>query len=104
MQEHWSENKMKDYGALQKLERLAERVEEKVRLLEEENTALKNQLLIYQKQLSDQGAALEDFKNQIKISKIVRNIPVENKASAELKGRIDDYIKEIDKIITYLSD
>ncbi|SEJ68318.1 hypothetical protein SAMN05192553_10877 [Cyclobacterium xiamenense] len=95
---------MKDYGALQKLERLAERVEEKVRLLEEENTALKNQLLIYQKQLSDQGAALEDFKNQIKISKIVRNIPVENKASAELKGRIDDYIKEIDKIITYLSD
>ncbi|WP_375585437.1 hypothetical protein [Cyclobacterium xiamenense] len=95
---------MKDYGALQKLERLAERVEEKVRLLEEENTALKNQLLVYQKQLSDQGAALEDFKNQIKISKIVRNIPVENKASAELKGRIDDYIKEIDKIITYLSD
>lgn len=95
---------MKDFEALHKLERLTEKVEQKVRLLEQENTALKNQLLSYQKKLSDQEEALEDFKNQIKISKIVRNIPVENKASAELKGRIDSYIKEIDKIITYLSE
>lgn len=95
---------MKDSEELQKLERLTERVEQKVRLLEQENTALKNQLFSYQKKLSDQEEALEDFKNQIKISKIVRNIPVENKASAELKGRIDSYIKEIDKIITYLSE
>lgn len=86
------------------MERLSEQVEQKFSRLEEENTALKNQLLEYQKKLSDQEEALEDFKNQIKISKIVRNIPVENKASAELKGRIDDYIKEIDKIITYLSE
>ncbi|WP_162342083.1 MULTISPECIES: hypothetical protein [Cyclobacterium] len=95
---------MKDFEELQKLERLTEQVEQKVRLLEQENSALKNQLLSYQKKLSDQEEALEDFKNQIKISKIVRNIPVENKASAELKGRIDSYIKEIDKIITYLSE
>ncbi len=95
---------MKDFEELRKLERLTEQVEQKVRLLEQENSALKNQLLSYQKKLSDQEEALEDFKNQIKISKIVRNIPVENKASAELKGRIDSYIKEIDKIITYLSE
>ncbi|AEL24591.1 hypothetical protein [Cyclobacterium marinum] len=95
---------MKVYEELQRLESLAEQVENKVKLLEQENTALKNQLLVYQKRLSDQEEALEDFKNQIKISKIVRNIPVENKASAELRGRIDDYIKEIDKIITYLSE
>ncbi|GAB2995426.1 hypothetical protein GCM10027284_12590 [Cyclobacterium sediminis] len=95
---------MKVYEELQRLDNLAEQVENKVKLLEQENTALKNQLLVYQKRLSDQEEALEDFKNQIKISKIVRNIPVENKASAELRGRIDDYIKEIDKIITYLSE
>lgn len=95
---------MKVYEELQKLETLSEQVEKKIRLLGQENTALKNQLLVYQKKLSDQEEALEDFKNQIKISKIVRNIPVENKASAELKGRIDDYIKEIDKITTYLSE
>ncbi|MFO7823169.1 MAG: hypothetical protein R6V72_04465 [Cyclobacterium sp.] len=95
---------MKVFDELQRLERLSEQVEQKVSRLEQENSALKNQLLDYQKKLSDQEEALEDFKNQIKISKIVRNIPVENKASAELKGRIDDYIKEIDKIITYLSE
>ncbi|MBD3630203.1 hypothetical protein [Cyclobacterium sp.] len=95
---------MRVFDELQRLERLSEQVEQKVSRLEEENIALKNQLLEYQKKLSDQEEALEDFKNQIKISKIVRNIPVENKASAELKGRIDDYIKEIDKIITYLSE
>ncbi|WP_339905856.1 hypothetical protein [uncultured Cyclobacterium sp.] len=95
---------MRVYEELQRLDNLAEQVENKVKLLEQENTALKNQLLVYQKRLSDQEEALEDFKNQIKISKIVRNIPVENKASAELRGRIDDYIKEIDKIITYLSE
>lgn len=95
---------MRVFDELQRLERLSEQVEQKVSRLEEENTALKNQLLAYQKKLSNQEEALEDFKNQIKISKIVRNIPVENKASAELKGRIDDYIKEIDKIITYLSE
>ncbi|NHE55511.1 hypothetical protein [Cyclobacterium plantarum] len=95
---------MRVFDELHRLERLSEQVEQKFSRLEEENTALKNQLLEYQKKLSDQEEALEDFKNQIKISKIVRNIPVENKASAELKGRIDDYIKEIDKIITYLSE
>jgi DNA-binding protein H-NS len=88
---------------LQRLKILSGQIEKKVKLLEQENTALKNQLLANQTKLSEQEEALEDFKNQIKISKIVRNIPVENKASAELKGRIDDYIKEIDKIITYLS-
>lgn len=79
---------MKVYEELQRLENLAEQVENKVKLLEQENTALKNQLLVYQKKLSDQEEALEDFKNQIKISKIVRNIPVENKASAELRGEL----------------
>ncbi|SHN03594.1 hypothetical protein SAMN04488057_105357 [Cyclobacterium lianum] len=95
---------MRVFDELQRLERLSEQVEHKVSRLEQENTALKNQLLDYKKKLSDQEEILDDFKNQIKISKIVRNIPVENRASAELKGRIDDYIKEIDKIIAYLSE
>jgi hypothetical protein len=95
---------MKINEELQRLEILSGQIGKKVKLLEQENIALKNQLLANQMKLSEQEEALEDFKNQIKISKIVRNIPVENKASAELEGRIDDYIKEIDKIITYLSE
>ncbi|MFC4872764.1 hypothetical protein [Negadavirga shengliensis] len=92
------------FEELQRLEKLAEQVARKVRLLEQENTALKNQLLSYEERMREKEEALEHFKNQIKISKIVRNIPVENKESAELRGRIDNYIKEIDKIITYLSE
>jgi hypothetical protein len=95
---------MKINEELQRLEILSGQIEKKVKLLERENIALKNQLLANQIKLSEQEEVLEDFKNQIKISKIVRNIPVENKSSAELKGRIDDYIREIDKIVTYLSE
>ncbi len=86
------------------MEKLAEQVERRLQLLEQENNALKTQLSACKNEMKEKDDALEHFKNQIKISKIVRNIPVENKASAELRERIDDYINEIDKIITYLSE
>jgi chromosome segregation ATPase len=92
------------YEELQRLEKLTEQIMRKLQLLEKENNALKDQLLGCQKEILGKEEAIEHFKNQIKISKIVRNIPVENKESAELRGRIDNYIKEIDKIITYLSE
>jgi hypothetical protein len=47
---------------------------------------------------------LEDFKNQIKIAKLVNSIPVEEMESAELREKINNYIKEIDNIIAYLSE
>ena len=73
-------------------------------MLEKENEELHKELLESQQTIREKEDALENFKNQIKISKIVSNIPVENNASAELRGRIDNYIKEIDKIITHLSE
>lgn len=45
---------------------------------------------------------LQNFQNQIKIGKIVESIDVEG-GSSELKARIDEYIREIDKCITHLS-
>ncbi|WP_226390492.1 hypothetical protein [Penaeicola halotolerans] len=47
---------------------------------------------------------LNDFQNQIKITKLVKSMPVENIEAAELKKRINQYIKEIDHIIAYLSE
>ncbi len=44
-----------------------------------------------------------DFKNQIKISKIVDNINPEDGSVSELKKKVDEYIQEIDKCIAYLS-
>ena len=88
---------------LKRLERLASQVSVKIQQVSQENAALKQELLDTKNLIKQKEESLEHFKNQIKISKIVKNIPVENKASAELKERIDSYIMEIDKIIDYLS-
>jgi len=89
---------------LQQLQALANRVTRKLEQLELENQSLRDQLGGLKSEMEEKEASLEHFKNQIKISKIVNNIPVENIASTELRNRIDNYIKEIDKIITYLSE
>ena len=91
------------HDELQRLERLANQVVRKIHVIEQENAVLKQELAEAQKLAREKEESLEDFKNQIKISKIVNNIPVESKASAELKERINNYIKEIDKIVDYLS-
>jgi predicted nucleic acid-binding Zn-ribbon protein len=92
------------HDELHRLERLAFQVSKKIELLEAEKSALQDELTYAQSRLKEKDEALDHFKNQIKISKIVNNIPVENMESAELRARIDNYIKEIDKIITYLSE
>lgn len=89
---------------LQHLQQLANKVTRKIEQLELEKQSLAEQLDHLKQAMQEREASLEHFKNQIKISKIVNNIPVENIASAELRNRIDNYIKEIDKIITYLSE
>ncbi len=91
------------HDELQRLERLANQVTRKIQWMEQENAALKQELAGLKKLVQEKEESLEHFKNQIKISKIVSNIPVENKASTELKERINNYIKEIDKIVDYLS-
>ncbi|HNP18075.1 MAG TPA: hypothetical protein PKL31_06555 [Fulvivirga sp.] len=71
-------------------------IKEEVGLLKEENNELKQVL----KQKAEQ---LSSFQNQIKISKIVGEIDSDGKDATELKRKIDDYIKEIDKCIVHLS-
>lgn len=85
------------------MEKLANQVTRKLQLMERENAALKQELSDAKNLVRQKEASLEHFKNQIKISKIVKNIPVESKTSAELKERINSYIKEIDKIVDFLS-
>lgn len=86
------------------MEKLAGQVTRKLQHVEHENAALKQELVEIRNLVKQKDESLEHFKNQIKISKIVNNIPVENIASAELKERINNYIKEIDKIVAYLSE
>jgi chromosome segregation ATPase len=71
-------------------------IKDEVVLLKEENGELRQVL----KQKMEQ---VNSFQNQIKISKIVGEIDSDGKDATELKRKIDDYIKEIDKCIVHLS-
>ena len=63
--------------------------------LEGENEELRSLIKVKDEQIFN-------FQNKIKISKIVNEID-EGEDSSELKRKIDDYIKEIDKCIAHLS-
>ncbi len=67
----------------------------------------KDQLLQKNDQLQAEVEALKaqlsDFQNQDKIAKIVSSTTVEKEESAELKLKLNEYIKEIDRCISHLS-
>jgi len=76
-----------------------------------EHTGLKRELADCKKENSALKSAVEKqkedllfFQNQDKISKIVSSIAEDTHKSTELKLKINEYIKEIDKCIAYLSD
>lgn len=56
-----------------------------------------------QTELDGLKAQLVDFQNQHKIAKIVSSTTVEKEESAELKLKLNEYIKEIDRCISHLS-
>lgn len=71
-------------------------LKEEIKILKTENQELKSSV-------KGRDEQLFNFKNQIKISKIVDNINPEDGSVSELKKKVDDYIREIDKCIAYLS-
>lgn len=71
-------------------------LKEQLRTLKLENSELKDGLRTRDEQLTN-------FKNQIKITKIVDQIHPEDGSVSELRKTVDDYIREIDKCIAHLS-
>ena len=55
------------------------------------------------KTIQAQNDELKSFKNKDKIIKIVEGVTGGDEKSAVLKHKINEYIKEIDKCIAYLS-
>jgi hypothetical protein len=53
--------------------------------------------------LRSRDEQMHHFRNQIKITKIVDNINPEDGSVSELKKKVDEYIREIDKCIAHLS-
>ena len=71
--------------------------------LKHEVSALKTENSELKQHLRNRDEQLGSFKNQIKITKIVDNIHPEDGSVSELKRKVDEYIKEIDKCIAHLS-
>jgi chromosome segregation ATPase len=72
------------------------RVRQELAQTQSENNQLRENLKAQEDQIAS-------FQNRIKISKIVDRIDTDGEDSTELKKKLDDYIKEIDKCIRYLS-
>jgi hypothetical protein len=71
-------------------------LKEDVKALKLENSELKSAVRTRDEQISG-------FHNQLKITKIVDNLHPEDGSVSELKKKVDEYIREIDKCIAHLS-
>ena len=84
------------HGKLQSLLDAHQSLKEERAKLTEENEALRGQIEGLEMQLSD-------FQNQDKITKIVSSSTVEKEEATELKYKLNEYIREIDRCIAHLS-
>ena len=71
-------------------------LKDEVKRLKGENQELKSFIKVRDEQING-------FHNQLKITKIVDSINPEDGSVSELKKKVDDYIREIDKCIAHLS-
>ena len=71
-------------------------LKEEIKTLKSENQELKAAIRIRDEQIAG-------FHNQLKITKIVDNLHPEDGSVSELKKKVDEYIREIDKCIAHLS-
>jgi hypothetical protein len=85
-------------------------LERKIRLLmtqysqeKKSNDDLINKNVELKNLLDSKEQQIRDFQNKIKISTIVDSISVGESEATEVKIKIDDYIKEIDRCINQLS-
>ncbi|HXA02406.1 MAG TPA: hypothetical protein VNW99_10485 [Cytophagaceae bacterium] len=86
-------------------------VEGKLHQLISEHSSLKKELkasieenISLRGLIERQNQDLKNFQNQDKISKIVSSMAEDTQKNTELKLKINEYIKEIDKCIAHLSE
>lgn len=85
-------------------------LERKVMILLNEHKTLKDEMRSLKlenhelrEDLKKRDEQVVNFKNQIKITKIVDQLNPEDGSVSELKRKVDEYIREIDKCIAHLS-
>jgi hypothetical protein len=71
--------------------------------LKDELKALKTENQELKSAMKSRDEQISGFHNQLKITKIVDNLHPEDGSILELKKKVDEYIREIDKCIAHLS-
>ncbi len=71
-------------------------LKEEIKTLKTENQELKAAIRVRDEQITG-------YHNQLKITKIVDNLHPEDGSVSELRKKVDEYIREIDKCIAHLS-
>ncbi|WP_420385325.1 hypothetical protein [Roseivirga sp.] len=90
----------------QKLVGLEKRIQELIKAYQSErsrNNQLEQTNQSLKAEVEGLQAKLTDFQNQYKIAKIVSSTTVEKDEAVELKNKLNEYIKEIDRCIAHLS-
>jgi SMC interacting uncharacterized protein involved in chromosome segregation len=89
---------------LQKLEKLAVLAGKKLEAISADNEQLRARLAQLESEIQGKEQEIHHFKNKIKITNIVDNRPVNPEDATEMSDLINNYIQEIDHLITYLSE
>ena len=97
------QNDLFDIAKLEQLEnkvkKLLEKFVEQKQDLKEAQT--ENEML--RKELDFKNKELQIFENHQKISKITDKVVLDSKSSTDFKNKINEYIKEIEKALSYLN-
>lgn len=99
-----SENKPSELTGLSELERKVKELVKKYYQLKEKYRIALEEIEKLEKESQQQRHELNNFQNQFKISKIVTSIADEQPDHTQLKSKINEYIREIDKCIAHLSE
>lgn len=88
------------YRIEQKLTKLITRYNQAQEALEKARQEIKE----LEQVIHNKDTEIKNFQNQDNITKIVNTIAADAANATELKLKLNDYIKEIDKCIAYLRD
>ncbi|RNI31555.1 MULTISPECIES: hypothetical protein [Rufibacter] len=98
---------MSDQSTLQQIQSIEGKVRQLVQQYQagqERLQAAHQEIARLQQVIQEKDAEIKNFQNQDNISKIVQTIAVDTTNSTELKLKINEYLREIDKCIAYLRE
>ena len=93
---------MKDLSALvANLRRKAEKLVEKHQVVMEQNKQLLNEVLELKEELNKRNQQLSEMENKIKVLKISKS--VDSESTKDVKLKINEMVREIDKCIAQIN-